>query len=690
VTLFASVFFFVNALPPPPAQSQNQFASQLGASGSAITSVQITHLAGPSVPGAALVYITSAAHPAKNPPAFTVSQGLSGSNAWSLGQVWTKDISSYGLTLPDNLTISIISQSVLLYRNTIPGIIPNAPPNFLSVGYTPQGPTVGQSFTIYAQIVDSNLKSNSVYVNISQLSAGVGKPAYPLTYNAGTGLWTYVVPAGLTTGAGTYFVFINASDTSGQANSAALAITIEPALGLLSIQLSTVPALLVVGTPATLVGQVSNLASGTTNLTVRFQAGLTLLSTQSGVVAAGSSATFSTTWTPSAVGVYALSATAAANGGASASSTLNETVFPKILLLAHNVPSGTLASDNTSARLAVELTAAGIPYSTLFVSCKSSLSSAMLSSYGVAIVDFGATWTGGCPKGASSTDQSAITGASTTAVWVVGSNAFAATACTSYSSAFFAKIGAAWSGSGSCATIGNTTGTLTYTASAAKGLRGDGLPASIGINRTLAGASTYVPYNSLPLGAAASNAGFYAKVSSSVVGTFSTASPRGASFDSEPALLTTTLPNGNSWGTGVSGAAVVYNVVGFLSGLSNASATGRALPDFGVAQATLIGQSHAALTTVYAGVRANGPVGTTVTVTLLVNGAVALLGGSPVMAAGVVAANGGFVYLTLVWQAPAAGSYTISVSLLVSGSPSYDVADSQLGVSVINQPTTFA
>ncbi|HZY91693.1 MAG TPA: hypothetical protein VFG07_02820 [Thermoplasmata archaeon] len=690
VTLFASIFFFVNSLPPPPAQAQNQFSSRLTFTGNLITTVQVTHLAGPIVPGTGTVYITSAAHPGLDPPVFTVSQGLGGAGAWALGQVWTKNISTYGLTIPDNLTISIVSQSLLLYRNTLPGSNPNAPPNFVGVGYSPQNPSIGQSFTIFTQIIDSNLKASSVYINISQLTAGSGKPTFAMTYSASTGLWTYIVPAGLTKSAGTFFVFINASDNSGLLNSVTLPITITPVLGLLSIQLSASPVLIVAGSSVSLVGLVSNLASGTSNMTVTFSARSTVLSTQSGVVPAGSTVAFTTAWTPATVGVYSLLATVSAAGGASASSSLNETVFPKILLLGHNVPSGTVGPDNTTAWLATELTADGIPFSSAFVSCKSSLTSGLFTGYAVAIVDFGATWTGGCPKGASATDQGVITGASSTAVWVVGSNAFAATGCASYTSAFFGKVGASWTSGATCATLPNATGTLTYSSAPASGLRGDGIPGSIGINRTLAGISTYVPYNVFALGAVGASGGSYAKVGASVVGTYSTASTKGAALDSEPALLTTTLPNANSWGTGISGAAVVYNVMGFLCGLSNASATGRALSDFGVSQATLVGANHAALTTVFVGVRDNGPISGTVTVELMVNGGIALLGGSPVVAQGPVGASGGFVIVTLLWQAPSAGTYALSVSLAVSGAPDYNLGDAQLGLSVVNQPVTFA
>lgn len=691
VTLFASIFFFVTSLPPPPAQPQNQFSSTLTYAGNQITSVKVTHLAGPVVPGAALIYVSSAAHPGNSPPPYSVSQGLGGSSTWALGQVWTENLTSYSLSIPDNLTVSIVSQNVLLYRNTLPGASPNAPPNFLSLGYTPRSPTVGQSFTIYAQIVDPNLKMTSVYVNVSQLTAGTGRPAYPMNFSASTGLWTYVVPAGLANTAGTFFVFINASDTTGQVNSAALAITITPTVGLVAVSLSTTPVLLVKGQTATLTAVVTNLAAGATNMTVTFRAGATILSNQTGALGAGASQAYTTTWTPSAVGVTLLSAGASAAGGAAASASLNETVFPSILLLAHNVPAGTVAPDNTSAWLATELTADGIPFQSAFVSCKTSLASAMFTGYSVAIVDFGATWSGGCPKGASTTDQGAITSATSTAVWVVGSNAFAATACTSYTSAFFAKIGATWASSGTCGTVANTTASaVTYTAASASGLRSDGIPSTVGINRTLAGVSTYVPYNYLPKGAVASGGGAYAKVGSSVIGTYATGSARGASLDSEPALLTATLPSGSAWGTGVAGASYTYNLIGFLGGFASSSSSGRALTDFGLAQATLVGVNHASQSSVYVGVKADGPLAGTVTVTLLVNGATALLGGAPVVATATVTGSGGYVFVTLVWQAPAAGSYSLSVSLSVAGPLDLNAANGQLGISILNQATTFS
>ncbi|HEV8050500.1 MAG TPA: type IV pilin, partial [Thermoplasmata archaeon] len=134
VTLFASVFFFVNTFPRPPSQPANQFSATLTYKGAAITAVNVLHLAGPTIAGVSLtqtsVYLSSAAQPHVFGAPFTLASGLNGSTVWSLGQTWSLNITSYGLTVPDNITISIISNAQLLFRITLPGSNPNTPPIF--------------------------------------------------------------------------------------------------------------------------------------------------------------------------------------------------------------------------------------------------------------------------------------------------------------------------------------------------------------------------------------------------------------------------------------------------------------------------------------------------------------------------------------------------------------------------------
>lgn len=688
VTLFASIFFFVNTFPTPPPQPENQFTAALtygGSGGATIESVSITHLAGPSIPGNDQVYITSAANPSRDPPVFTVSSGLGGSGGWALGQVWTKNISTYGLTIPDNLTIAVVSSSQLIFRISLPGSNPNVPPNFIAVGTSPTSPTVGVSFTVFAQISDANLNPNSVYVNATELPSSTGHATFKMTYNASTGLWTYVVPAGTTTASGTYYLFVNCSDSNRLKNSIAFAVTLIAPTAPITVSLTATPSTITTGTAVSLVATVANLGSSSGLATVSFTAGGVAVGTSTSQIGAGAAATFTQTWTPSTSGTFGLIAVASISGGSSATSSLNVTVFPPIVLVAHNVAVGQNQPDNSSGWLATELTADGIPFTSKFVACGSSLTSGVFTGFKVAIVDFGSAY-GPCPKSASTTDEAAITGATTTSFWIVGSNAFGATACNSYTSGFFSLVGAKFTAGSTCLTLPNATGSATYTASSASGVRGDGVPSSITINRTIAGISNEVPYDYFKLGA--TNAGYLA-VTGNIVGTWATGTVKGAALATEPALLAAVLPNSNNWGTGVAGAAVTFNIVDWLCGLTNASSDGRALADYGVAQAMVIGVNHASLSTIYAGVRANGPVGGVVTATLYVNGVPALYGGSPVTAQGTVAGTGGYLFLTLTWEAPAAGSYTLSVVITSAGSD-YNAANNQIGMSIINQPTSFA
>ncbi|MCI4335724.1 MAG: type IV pilin [Thermoplasmata archaeon] len=689
VTLFASIFFFVNTFPVPPPQPENQFTAGLTYGGSGaltIETVSITHLAGPSIPNNDQVYITSAAHPSRNPPPFLVSAGLSGSGAWNLGQVWTKNISTYALTAPDNLTVSVVSASQLIFRISLPGSNPNTPPDFIAVGTTPAAPAVGVAIVVYAQIADSNLKSNSVYVNYSELPGSGGASKHVMTFSGATGLWTFTIPSGTTNAAGTYYLFINASDNNGLKNSVAFAVTLTAPNAPITVSLTATPATIVAGSAVTLTAQVVNLGSGAGLATVSFTANAAAVGSSSQSIAAGGVASFTQAWTPSVVGVYQLFAVASIAGGSSASAALNVTVFPAILLLAHNVASGTNQPDNSSGWLASELTADGIPYSAQFVSCKTALTSGLFSSYKVAIVDFGSAF-GSCPKSASTTDQSAITGASTTSFWVVGSIAFGAAACNAnFNSAFFSLLGAKYTAGQTCMTLPNATGTATYAASLASGVRADGVPASIVINKTIAGTSNEVPYDYFKIGATNTA---YLTVGGNPVGTWASGAVKGAALASEPALLAAALPTSNNWGTGAAGAAVTYNIVDWLSGLTNATSNGRALADYGVAETLVVGVNHAQLTNVYAAIRANGPIGGPVTVTLYVNGTPALFGGAPVETQATVTGGGGVVFVSLTWQAPSSGRYTLSIVITAAGND-YDIANDQLGMSILNQATNFA
>ncbi len=693
MTLFSSIFYFVNTFPQPSPQPTNQFTASLvyqtSGSTTKIVGVSVLHLAGPTVPGSSSVYLYSSAHPTRFTTPFSVTSGLPGHAAvWNLGQTWYQNLTNYTLTTPDNITISLTTTSELLFRVTLPGANPAVPPVFTAEGTLPATPSVGRPFTVYVQISDPTLRAQSVYLNLSQVPGSTGTGLHKLTYSSSNGTWYYVAPSGFTTAPGTYYVFVNASDSQGLSNTAAFTITLVTTPGQVSATLLAAPVAPIAGKLVNLTAYVTNGGATSVVSTEVFYAGATNLGTTTGTIPAGSTATFQETWTPATAGVYLLQAVVNVTGGGATVASLNITVYPTIVLVAHNVVAGTRTAYNESALLAEELTADGLPYSTLFVACTSSLTSGQLTAYSVAVIDYGSNTGGGCPTAASSTDQTAITtAAASTSIVVLGANAYATTTCSSYSSAFFTDFGlTAPGGSGTCQTDGSVASAATYTAAAASGLRGDGIP-SLTYNKTLFTSSAFIPYDTFGKGASSS----FVKVGGAVNGAYKTSgSHHFVAVAGDPALLTTTLPAPASaaWGTGQAGADFMYNVMGFATGLASSTATGRALTDFGVDQATIVGQSHAHFSTIYVGVRQNGPAAGIVTVELLVNGTVALLNGQVVSTTVSLSGAGTSVFVVLTWLAPSTGPYTLTVVATASPASLY-TPDNSMPFNVLNQATVF-
>jgi Archaeal Type IV pilin, N-terminal len=690
VTLFSSIFFFVSTFPTPPPQPSNQFSAYLAytVSGTTtkITGVTILHLAGPAVPGSSLIYLYSSAQPTRFTAPFTVAVGTNSSANWNLGQNWYLNLTSYGLTVPDNITISLVTSTELLFRTTLPGSVPDIPPTFTATGTIPAVPNVGQAFTAFVQISDNNLNPNSVFVNLSLLPGSTGTGKFKMTFSASLGAYTYAVPAGFTTGSGAYYVFVNATDSSGLKNSVAFVVTLQAAESSLSASIQLNNSAPVSNQSVLVTAIVSNGGTSATTVAVAFSANGGSIGSGGGSVVSGGYGAYTVTWTPTHPGIYLLSVLANGTGGVVSGATFNITVFPNILFIAHNVPSGVRSSFNESSFMQAELTSDGFPFTSEFISCTSALPGSF-TGYQVVVIDFGSTWVGGCPKFPAAASQTSLTSAgSGVAFLAVGANAWGSTTCSSFSLAYYALFGVTGGSSGTCNALPNATGAATYTATAGVGLLANGIPASMNINKTLGASSNFVPYDSFK---GSTNTAFL-KVAGNAVGTYKSSSGRDATIGADPALIAGVLPNANDWGTGQAGASILYNVVNFLCYLSTATQTGRALSDFGVAQATLVGQSHARISTIYVGVRDNGPITGLVTATLYVNGTIALYGGIAVSASVTVTNSGGINWITLTWIAPGSGPYTLSAVVNAPYVLNFDEQDNQMPLNPIGQPTTFS
>jgi flagellin-like protein len=192
VVLFSSIFFFIQSFPKPAPQSSDTFKASISlgpptggsCGGNLITGLSLGFYAGPTLTqNNAQIYVTSQSHPgAIVPPSgsyYRISDSstspLKGASLWQVGQTWTANLTSFSLKLCDNLTVTILSGSTLLFRSTIPGQSPFVPPVFVSFGTSPSSPVHGKNFSIVAVISDANTIR---WVNVSM----IGLPGFSSTH----------------------------------------------------------------------------------------------------------------------------------------------------------------------------------------------------------------------------------------------------------------------------------------------------------------------------------------------------------------------------------------------------------------------------------------------------------------------------------------------------------------------------
>ncbi len=708
VTLFGTVFLFVNTFPQPAPQPTSQFAAQLAFEyvsgvGTVVSYVNITHLAGPTIFNGAsnLIYITSAAKPSAFTGPFSIANG--GVVAWTIGETWSLNVLPRGLTIPDNLTINIISANVLLYHNILPGSSPSIPPQFTNQGTSPAEPPVGAPFKVFVQIADVNLRPTSthVVVNYSLLPGLYGAHPQIMTYSAANGTWEYTVP-GLTTSSGVYFVFVSAIDTLGLRNTIAVPVDIiPPGINIpgdvtVSVALNqTVP---VNNTPSTLIGTIVNngFAGGTASMS--FFVNGALLGSTTAPITAGGVASMYMAWTPTQIGSAVLVAQGSVPGVGEANGTLSVTIFPQIAFIAKNTgytTAHTWGAADEAGWLRAAMVSDGIPFTTYTYSCTSNLPAAStFSSDQVIIVDYGSNTNPACPA-LSSSDQSTLTTLSGKAnVWIVGAEAWstASTGCpsTTFLSAFGLK---AVSGTACAATLSLPQTNLgVYTPSAVYGLQGAGVPSTYTVNKTVAGNSTFQAMNLAGALQSGANAVTWFSVNGNPAGTFFTT----GKFHSEailgldPAMLVHTLPGGKQWGSGAGASEVVYNMVDWLSGLTppGVGSTDRQQVDYAVAEVQVLGTKSKSPTTVNVDVRSNGLAGGAVTILLLVNGTPALYGGQVVSTTIYLPGGGASTFVTLTWQTQVPGPFTLAAEVLGPGDS--DVLNNIFGPSLLPQPVVFS
>ncbi|MGI0150406.1 MAG: hypothetical protein ACREC5_00520, partial [Thermoplasmata archaeon] len=645
------------------------------------------------------------------PSSFTIASGLGGATSWPIGATWTINVTSLLLALPDNLTISILSNNVLIYRDVLPGSYPTVPPEFTNSGVTPTTPLVGSSFIVFVQIADQNLPTNSrnVKLNYSLLPGPFsGVAPQSMSWSPSSGSWQFSIPAG-TTQSGSYFVYVTAIDTNGLSNTIAIAVNLElnpNGAGPVSVAIFLGGPNAINGTVSTILAMVTDNGAAGGTASVQFFLALTSLGTPAGAaITAGGTATVSITYTWTEVGAATIFAKASVPGVGSANSTLSFTVFPSILVIAKNTAYTTAKSFSSSDEagwLEQGLLSAGIPFTAATESCSATLGSTLvsgsstytLSSFGIVVIDYGSSTYATTCKNDLHHDEAELEALATgtTSVWIIGSNPIFG--CTAPVAAFQTDFGLKYSTS--CGSAVALPATITYSPNYAVGLENDGIAGSYSVNATVAANATYVLYSMNNWLSAGSHATTFLTDGASDLGAFYAPSTHSREvFETvDPSTMAQTLPDLDKFDSGAGAASLVYNVIDYLGGITTSATptntSNHGGTDFGVGEVAVLGQGHASSkpTTVYAAVRSNGEEHGAVTVLLLVNGVPATLGGATVGTTIFLAGGGVSEWITLVWEAPAAGSYSLSVELLASGD-NYAL-NNELGPGILNQPLTFS
>ena len=710
VTLFSSIFFFVNTFPKPATQPASQFTGVLNytsiGSKSYVSFVTVTHIGGPSLFNFnTQIYVVSQAHPGNTTTVYSLSSGGLGAGpqaSWGTGQVWSLNLAGPHLVTPDNITVTIVSAGTVVYRQILPGTNPTIPPIFDQEGTNPGTPTVNSPFSVFVQISDPFLRTTSTQVYLNITTPGLtcsglnANGTHQMTYNATTGLWS---DGGCTTAtSGTYYVSVWAKDTNPiqvLQNSIIFPISVATSGGgggggssLVVVSILTNTSVPVVNQPLSVVVQVTNSGAAPGTATVNFgpSAGGTYSpTTTSGTVGAGATVGFQTTFTPTVSGPVVLSSSAAIPGIGSGSATLALTVFPKILLVSENVPALTAPSkSNESALLASELAAAGFPFTTVFVPCATvtSYPVGVVSQFtptAVVIVDFGSNSSNsasckGPDYNVTNSVAAQITSAfnNGTSFWVVGNRAFLsqASGCESGTYRNYLAIFGIRNSNSNCYVTSNaitlaTGAPVTYAPSVT--MLSAGITNPLSLNGNVTAVTTYANYKTFQT--TGGGVSFMTDAGGHNLGTFNDgASPKGAAVatGADPAQFgdgaPPGFPVGPSWGA--AGALVAYNVVNFLTDLATNSAPTRAGADFGIAGAFLpTAPSHTSPNSILVNLRANDASNGILTVMLLVNGVPAIYQGNFVQATAVESSNGGNSWVTLTWQPASAGAYVLSFVL---------------------------
>ncbi|MGB9636560.1 MAG: CARDB domain-containing protein, partial [Thermoplasmata archaeon] len=238
VTLFSSIFAWIQMMPPPTVKRYTELSAKLDVvfDGSYYSFyVNITHVGGDTLYASSTSIIIA-------PEKFTQRYQLKLSDGgiadnWEAGEVWSwhtpsifDSTSSVVVQIIDTVKNLLVWSSVLYPKET------NTPPAILERGVLPDPVSVGGQFKVWAIVKDEDLNFNSVYVNLT--SIGITTPV-KMDQTFGWRFETQNITCNAQSGK--YLAIINATDNLGHVSNATLYINVA-----LTVQNETLPPRLIV------------------------------------------------------------------------------------------------------------------------------------------------------------------------------------------------------------------------------------------------------------------------------------------------------------------------------------------------------------------------------------------------------------------------------------------------------------
>jgi len=194
VTLFSTIFLYVNAFPTPNAQTYADFNASLASTGQ----LAITHEGGQILTSSLTAIVVQIN---QSTSVYSMSQGLyitpqNTSSLWSLprwstGQTWAINLT--GTDASSIVSVSIIDRAnnYLVWSTVLNGQPKNLKPLIQNAYASPNPVTPGKQIVVYAVIYGTQGKSNNfnLTANLSLVS-GSNNVSVPMTYNSASGLYS--------------------------------------------------------------------------------------------------------------------------------------------------------------------------------------------------------------------------------------------------------------------------------------------------------------------------------------------------------------------------------------------------------------------------------------------------------------------------------------------------------------------